>query len=89
MGRPKKQVPPYVIPENILNNLNEHCKHGWMLFTYDDKDQFRLYCNTDNVLVMKSLRNDINNWLNAIQQLETHISINSLIGNNKNPNDDE
>lgn len=88
MGRRKKQILPYNIPENILNTLNEHCNHGWFLFTYDDKDQFRLYCNFDNPLVIKSLRTDVSNWLDALKQLETEMTIENL-SNNSNPPEEE
>lgn len=88
MGRRKKQPAPYNIPENVLNVLNEHCNHGWLLFTYDDQDQFRLYCNFDNPLIMKSIRNDVTNWISAMKQLETNMSISSLM-NISPPNPEE
>jgi len=80
MGR-KKKTPVPQIPENILNNLNEHCAHGWMLFSYDFEGSLRLHCNFDNVMAMKSLRHDVNNWVEAMKNLENHVTMQKLLEN--------
>ena len=80
----KKKVSPPQIPENLLNVLNEHCAHGWILFSYDFNGNLRLHCNFDNEIVMKALRSDIQNWLNIMNELEHQIAMQSITGNSNN-----
>ena len=82
MGR-KKKSEPYNIPDQILNVINEHCGKGWMLFTYDDFNRFRLYCNFDDILAMKSLKSDIDTYLSAVAQLEHDATVQKLSSDNQ------
>lgn len=87
MGRKKKNQ-PYTVPDSILNIVNEHCNKGWMLFTYDDANQFRLYCKFDDPLVMKSLKSDLAIWLNALSEYEQNITLSNLIRDNSDNSGD-
>lgn len=87
MGR-KKQNKPYVIPSHILDMLNEHCNKGWMLFTYDDQNTLRLYCNFDDTTVAKALRSDIETYVTSIKQLETDMTIQKILEQNNPPSED-
>lgn len=86
MGRPKK-IRAYDIPDNVLNVLNEHCHRGFLLFTYDNLDQLRLFCNFDDPIVMKSLKSDVCNWMNAMNHVETQATLQGILGQNYNPDD--
>lgn len=88
MGR-KRKTQAYNIPENILNMVNEHSNKGWMLFTYDDFENFRLYCNFDDSTIMKSLKSDIGTWLDAMKQLETQSTLQGLIGPTQGSSSDD
>ncbi len=79
MPRYKKKK-PYIIPSGILDHLDEHCKHGWFVFTYDDQNNFRVYSNFDNELIMKALVADIEKYINAFSQLEMGGIIQGMIG---------
>lgn len=85
MGRKKKNQ-PYNIPEQVLNIMNEHCSKGWMLFTYDDFNRFRLYCQFDNndPLIMKALKSDINTYITAVTKYEHDLTV-QKIHNDNNP----
>lgn len=76
----KKIIQPYNIPEQVLNNLNEHCNRGFMLFTYDNLDNLRLYCNFDDAIVMKSLKSDIESYIEVMTNLQLNNAMQSMIG---------
>ncbi len=88
MGRHKK-IKAFDVPENVLNMINECSDSGWILCNYDNLNQFRIYCNFDNPYVMKSLKSDITNWLNAMSHIETQSTLHGILGNNGGPTDED
>lgn len=84
MSRRKKQIKPYDIPDNVLNVLNEHCYKGFMLFTLDPQENFRLYCNFDDSTTMKALKSDISNWMDTMKHVEMQSTLHGILGQNGN-----
>ena len=81
MGR-KRTKEPYSIPDSILNVLNEHCLGAWAVFTFDDKQNSRIYMNADDAFAMKALKSDIVNWSNAMQHIEAQSTLHGILGHN-------
>ena len=82
MDMPRKKKVVSQIPENLLNQVNEWCAHGWILFSYDFDGNLRLHCNFDNEVIMKALRADISNWIDVMKSLEHQVAIQNLMGGN-------
>lgn len=78
----KKQKLPYNIPDNILASLGEHTKHGYILFTYDDQDNFRVYVDSDNEPLSTSLKVNALKWLQVIDNIESTLMAQSILGSN-------
>ncbi len=80
MSRPKKK-PPFSIPQNILNSIGECSNHGYILFTFDDKNDFRIYCNFDNEISATAFYTQVGNYIDAVRGLQQQATIQSMIGN--------
>ena len=80
MGRRKKEVKAFEIPDNILAVIDEVAGPSWALFHFDSLGQFRLHCNFDNPIGMKALKSDITNWVNAMQHIEIQSTLNGIMG---------
>lgn len=78
---PKKQRQPFVIPQKLLNQINEVSNRGWILFTFDDANQFRIYSQYDDELAAVALRNNISNYAEAMKNLEMQSTINGILNN--------
>lgn len=77
----KKKIVEQQIPEKLLNQINEFSAWGWILFSYDFNGNLRLHCNFDNQVITKAIRADIANWIEAMKNLEQHVTIQNLINN--------
>lgn len=79
MGR-KKKIKAYQIPENVLNNLNEHIGNGFFLFCCPNEETgFQVYSNFGNEIEFKALKADIQKWLSAVEMLESQQVLQSLL----------
>lgn len=80
MGRRKKKIEPYTLPDSLLGQLTEHCNHGFLLLTYDNEDNYRIYSNFDGEIPFKALKADTLKWLNSIEQIEQTQTLHGILG---------
>lgn len=78
MGRPKK-IKPFDIPEDILAKVDECSNGAFMLFCFDDFQNFRCYSNFDSEMHFKALKSDIEKWINAVSHIESQQVLMSLV----------
>lgn len=76
----KKKNQPYELPDNLLTALTEHTRHGYILFTYDDKDNFRVYCNFDSDISGTALQTNACKWLQVMDNIDESIMAQSILG---------
>lgn len=76
----KKQKGPYNIPDSVLTNLSEHTRHGYLLFTYDDQENFRVYIDADNDVASTSLKVNAGKWLQVMDNIEASMMAQSILG---------
>jgi len=76
----RKKSQPFNIPKNILNSIEECSNHGYILFTFDDKDDFRIYCNFQNAIAATSFYTQVGNYIDAVRGMQQQATIESMFG---------
>lgn len=80
----KKQ---FVVPDKILNEINECSGGGYILFTYDQDSAPRVYASFDSAAHGLGMQKFMQNWLSLVDTVSLESSIEEL--SNTEDGDDE
>ena len=72
----KKQ---FKIPEQFLSSLNEFSHGGFILFTFDEDGNPIINSNFDTIHHSNSMSLYLDNWMQAVKQINSSIALNSII----------
>lgn len=69
----------FVVPQKILNTLNEHTHNCFCLFTFDENGGLQVYLQADNRAYRNALIKDIRVWSAVLDNQADNIIASSLM----------
>jgi hypothetical protein len=73
----------FQIPEQVLWQMEEFCKGGFILFRFDEDENPEIISRFDSQAYATSMQYYLQNWCDAIKALNLGVTTSSIIGQNR------